>query len=363
MPLSISKLQDLLATKGFIPNKYFILDDLVFYIELVSVHNASTFLLYIPSKYEFAPMRGMDAFKIRYIDMENSENTADEYADAGNKDNLDVESAYDGATIDLSPDKNEKIEEHLEDHYKRPISLKDISAEDSTDLKSIYRQMRRLRYCVQNIKYKVGIMYKNYICAIRRDDSIDCFNIKHYPRTKGKQLMVIVDLEMFYEKNEKLMSDIETVRTGIYNILQKNQGLHSQVIGKLLESKEEISTVSEKTKQKKSKYDSHLSTLENMLRTMNNAEKKTVTELYELNENRNDKGGMHSDIENAHKRGRLDAELAKISKIKEEIMKTMTALRKRREDSILSVDKIMFDNTVMFDCIIKNFTQLRNFHE
>lgn len=291
--------------------------------------------------------------------MESSENTADEYAGAGN--NIDVESSYDGATIDLSPDKNEKLEEHLEDHYKRPISLKDISTEDSTDLKSIYRQMRRLRYCVQNIKYKVGIFYKNYICSIRRDDSIDCFNVKHYPRNKSKQLMVIVDLEMFYEKNEKLMSDIETVQNGIYNILQRNQGLHSQVINKLLESKEEISSVSEKTKQKKSKYDTHLSNLENMLRTMNAAEKKIVTELYELEERRDTTRGMTGDIENAHKKGRLDAELAKISKIKEEIMKTMTTLRKRREDSILSVDKIMFDNTVMFDCMVKNFSKLKDF--
>jgi hypothetical protein len=291
----------------------------------------------------------------------SDDNTADQYA--GTPDNVDIEKAYGGASINLSPDKNDKMEEHLEEQYRRPISLSDISHEDTIDLKSIYRQMRRLRYCVQNIKYKVGIVYKNYICAIRRDDSIDVFNVKHYPRKNCKQLMVISDLEMLYEKNEKLVADVETVRRGIYDILQRNQGLHTQVMSKLLENKEEIASFAQKSGIRKGRHDVNLQKLEKMLKTMNRAERKTVADIYELESQRNDpdKQGMHNDIELAHRKGQLEAELSKINKIKEEVMKTMMLLRQRREDGVLSVDKIMFDNTVMFDCMVKNFAKLKNF--
>lgn len=360
MPLSIDKLQDFLATKGFMPVRFYLLDDLVFYIEVLSSQSASTFLLYIPSKYEFSMSKGSNVFKIRYVDMEgSSDNTAEEYGGG----NVDIASVYGGATIDLSPDRDTKLETHLEDNYRRPISLNDISDEDQTDLKSLYRQMRRLRYCVANIKYKVGIVYKNYICAIRRDDSIDCFSIKHYPRTPSKKLMVIGDLEMFYEKNEKMDEDIQKVRKGIYDILQRNQGYHTRVISKILENKQELTSFAEKSIIRKNRYDANLIRLQKMLATMNLAERKTMAELYELEEKRNDpnRQGMHNDIATAHRKVQLEGELTKISGIKQEIMRNISILRQRREDNVLSVDKIMFDNTVMFDTMVKNFAQLKNF--
>jgi len=50
---SILKLEKLLVNKGFIPNKYFIIDGTISYIEIISLNSADVFLLYIPSKYEF----------------------------------------------------------------------------------------------------------------------------------------------------------------------------------------------------------------------------------------------------------------------------------------------------------------------
>jgi hypothetical protein len=360
MPLSISKLYDLLTSKGFVPNKYFVMDGLCFYIELISIQTANTFLLYIPTKYKFIVPK-QDSFKIKYINMDPSDNTTDEYA--GFPDNTGLESSYGDANINLSPDKNDKLEEHLEDNYKHTISLKDISKDDIQDIKSIYRQMRRLRYCVQNIKYKVGIIDKNYICAIRRDDSIDTFTIKHYPRKSSKRLMVIMDLEMFYEKNERLNSDIETVRIGIYNILQKNQSLHTKVISKLLDNKDEITSFALKADIKKTKYDKHIKKLEIMLHTMNKAEKKNLNELDKIMDNKNNPSmqGMNNDIQFSHHKARVDKELSKIGRIKEDIMININIMREKRENNILSIDKIMFDNTVMFDCMVKNFSLLKGF--
>jgi hypothetical protein len=71
--------------------------------------------------------------------------------------------------------------------------------------------------------------------------------------------------------------------------------------------------------------------------------------------------GLHTDINIAHNRTKLQQELDKIATIKKEIAKTLGYLREKRENSILSIDKINFDNAIMFDCMIKNFAKLKDF--
>lgn len=358
MPLSISKLQDLLGAKGFIPNKYFVMDGMVFYIELFAVKTSDIFLLYIPSKYNFTIKSGDNVFKIKYIDMDGSETVEDEYA--GTPDNVDIEVAYGDVNIELSPDKN-KIQEHLEDGYRRPISLKDISKDDTVSLKALYRQMRRLRYCVQNIKYKLAVMYKNYFCAIRRDDSIDCMTIKNYPRIDCKKLMVVADLETLYEKGDKLIEDVYAVRASIYKVLERNQGMHSRVINKMIENRKDIVLIPQQAQLKKAEYDTLIIQLEQMLATMLTAESEIMEKIYQIEQNGDTQTGLSSDISKAHEKARLEKELDRVNFLKTEITKNMLAVRNKRENAVLSIDKIMFDNTIMFDCMVKNFAKLKGF--
>jgi len=351
MPLSIAKLQDLLYEKGFLSTRYFIMDGACFYIELYSRFSADTFFLYMPSRYNFEPPTTADAvYKIKYIDMTLEENKADEYTggDIGRPDQA----------IQLSPDRD-KLEEHLENNYKHQISLKDISDEDTAVLKTIYRQMRRLRYCVQNLKYKLGVVYKNYICAIRRDDTIDCFIVKHLSRQDSKKLLVIVDLETFYEKNDKLLEDISTVRDSVYQILERNQNMHTRVIDKMVQNRKDIAVIPEYTEKKKAIHEALLRDYTNLLQVMNNAEKKVVDEIRALDGS--EPTGLQSDITRAHQKTRLDKEIAKIRALKEEISRGIAILREKRENSLINVDNLMFDNTIMWDCMVKNFSRLKEY--
>jgi hypothetical protein len=50
--------------------------------------------------------------------------------------------------------------------------------------------------------------------------------------------MVVIDLETFYEKNEKLIEDIHVVRQSIYKVLERNQNMHGKVIEKIIENRE-----------------------------------------------------------------------------------------------------------------------------
>ena len=359
MPLSISKLEELLASRGFITKTFFVMDGSVFYVEITTVDTGTDILLYMPGKYDFKVKPGGDVFKIKYIDMNTTKKEMKEIAEeyAGSETNEKAEDVYGGMDVNLSPDKNEKIEEHLENHYKKLILLDDISSADREVIKSIFRQVNRLKFCVQNIKYKIGIMYLNYICSIRRDDSVDCFSIHKYIGDTNKKLFVIVDLEMLYEKNDKIKTDVDTVTAQVYNILQRNQSMHASKITKFLESKDDISSYTNRVIQKNIKYDRYLAKLSNMLSSTSHEEKKILEELYDL-EDRRKKGFVLNDTEFATKKSYYEEKLNRLGKLKEEILKNISVVRKKKEDNILSTDKIMFDNTVMFDCMMKNFSKL-----
>jgi len=99
-----------------------------------------------------------------------------------------------------------------------------------------------------------------------------------------------------------------------------------------------------------------------MFNKINQTETKTLLQIEENKQKHSDVSlqGLHSDISISHKKAKLEVELEKIRRIKKEIMENIQQLRIRKENTLLSVDKIMFDNTVMFDCMMKNFSRLNN---
>jgi hypothetical protein len=355
MPLSLNKLQNFLAEKGFIPIRYYIMDGMVFFIELFSAKTSDLFLLYIPSKYEFTVSgeeRGI--FKLRYINMASADNRADEYAGA-----VDAEEVYGNMQVGGISPGHDDMENQLESRYKKDISLKDISNEDAKDIKAIFRQVRRLRFCVQNLKYKLAVQYKNYLCAVRRDDSVECYDIKYGQRLETKKLYIIVDLETLYDRGEKLFEDLNAVRQGVYSILEKNQASHIDTFHRIMHNKKDILQIPSLAEAKKNIYEELAVKTEQMFADITAAERKIIEELCELDNSGHT--GLHTDINIAHNRTKLQQELDKIATIKKEIAKTLGYLREKRENSILSIDKINFDNAIMFDCMIKNFAKLKDF--
>ena len=360
MTLSILKLEKLLSIKGFIPTRYFVMHSVIVYMEIISITDADTFLLYIPSKYKFSVKPAKNVFKIKYFDVNESENnTADDYA--GEPDEHLVENTYKEIDINISPTiRDNNIGTHLEENYKREITLSDVSNNVVKDLKDIIRQLKRFRFCVQNVKYKISIIYKNYICSIKKDDTIECFSIKKYNGKDCKKLFITVDLELLYEKMDSLLLNMSTIREGLYHILDKNHFTHTKTLQRLLDEKRSIVEFSDNEYEKKVEYEKYLKEATNMLLLINKSEKTILGQIYELNEKYNDPKlkGLHNDIEKAHQQSNLDGELKKIQKIKEDIVKTIFDLKIKREDTMLTVDKIMFDNSVMLDSIFRNVTLL-----
>lgn len=353
MPLSLAKLNDLLLSKGFSPKKYFTSDGSLFFVELFCVKNADSFLLYIPSKYTIDIRdKSENVYKLKNIDIDNPENIADEYGEQP-----DVEKLYDNNVAIIPQD---KIEEHLQNNYKKEIKLSDVSKNDNEMIKSLFRQLKRLRYCVQNLPYKLGIFYKNYILPIRRDDSIDVYNIKKYNRDdNSKKIVVIVDLETLYEKDEYLVQDIKTVRESVYSILEKNQLGHIKMIDKIIENKKDIINIPNKAHIKKEQYDSMINKIENILSKIIIEENIVNNKLIKLNQSLGE--NINNDITRIQEKSILEKRKEEIENIKNDIVSTINTLRKKKENTILAIDKIMFDNTVMFDTMTKNFSLLKEY--
>jgi len=356
MPLSLQKLEKLLSLKGFIPCAFYIIDKLCVYIEVISV-DGEIFLLYIPSKYKFTIEKhdSIPVYKINYIELDEPNNIPDDYA--GVPDQNDVENIY--QEIDLSPSKGD-IDKHLEENYKKNIQLQELKREDFKELKDISRQLKRLKFCVQNVRYKISILYKNYLCSIKRDDSIECYVIKKYPFKNYKKMYVSVDLELFYEKMDSLILNMSSIKNGIYHILNKNHFTHTKTFQKLIEEKKEIINLSQSAYNRKKEYEKYLKEVQEMLNIINLSEKSTLEKIYEINEKYNNQNlnGLNDDIEKSHIINKYNKELSNIQKLKEDIVKTLFKLNNKKDDTMLNIDKIFFDNNVMVECVLRNFSQL-----
>ena len=362
MPLSLSKLEKLLSIKGLIATQFFTIDKICVYIEILAVSNADTFLLYIPSKYKIKVEneKSSNVHKLDYLefeDIDKIENIADNYA--GEQDNDALENTYKEIDIQLSPGGN--MSKHLEHNYKREIMLKDITTNDSKEIKDIIRQLKRFKFCIQNVKYKIAILYKNYLCTIKRDDSIECFTIKRFNSKNTKKLYITVDLETFYEKMESLMFNMETVKKGLYNILDKNHFRNIDIFQKLIEEKNHIIELSDIIYNKKLEYEKYMEEATEMLEKINTTEKSLLENIFQTNEKYHNEGikGLHNDIEKSHLLTKYNKDLKEIQNTKEDIVKTIFKLKTKREDIMLNVDKIMFDNNVMTECVLRNFEELK----
>ena len=359
MPLSFNKLEKLLSGRGLLPKKYFTIHGLIVYIEVLSISNADCFMLYIPSKYDIELSGGNDVYKMKYIDVTEDGHIPGDYA--GEPDAVDLGKDYDG-DIDLSPGTSHPdIQGHLEEKYNHPVSLKSGKDSESVQLREVFRQLRRLKLCTQNIKYKLAIAFGNYLCCIRRDDTYECFAIQGTPLGSDRRLMVTIDLETLYEKIDTIFIDIKTVKDGVCRVLEKNQDKHVRNIQRLLDQKIKLMTFSDAMNEKKLKCSRALEKLEKLLADLDLAEKKNMTKLIDAEEKclgQASLKGVHVDIERSNQISRFENEMSRINSIKQELIRNILIARTRHENITLCADNIVFDNIVMIDAVLKNFVKL-----
>jgi hypothetical protein len=352
MSLSSTKLQQLLSSNGFQIKTYFTENKCCYFVDVVHPQSNDNFLVYIPCKYNIQ----VDGYEMTYIHIQDFDNLTNEYT---GKDKQNLEHVYGDMKIEIL-DSKDNIEKQLENRYKHEIVFPEIPKDDNLELKSIYRQIKRLKYSVENLKYKIAILYKNYICSIRRNGMIDFFKICKYPNNSGKKLFIIIDLETFFDKSEDILKEIKIIRTNLYSILDKTQTSNLKIIHSMVNGGE-LQRFSGMFETKKNIYDEMINKLETMLTDASIVETAKVNEFNGIQAIAS--SGLQSDINRVHKLNAIKKELEQVITIKQEIQRNIEIIRGKKENSMLDVDKIIFDNTVMYDCIIKNFSKLEEFYK
>ena len=354
MTLSISKLEKLLLSKSMIIKKIYTIGNLCVYIEVMNMNNTETIMIYIPSKYEINAGNGDNLYKIHFLQINDDGTIPTDYAEVPN--DIDIGDNY--QEVDINTIEKDNIEKHLEESYNCPVSLKDIGKEDINELKDIFRQLRRLRFCVQSLKYKLCIFYKFYMCCIRRDDTYECYSVENFNTNNNRKLVVTIDLETLYEKINTVETDSKSVYKGVFYVLNKNQNKHIRNLQKMLEYTTNFDLLSIDITNQKNKYQTYLEKLETMLTNLLTAEKDIIENIITIKEKYLNKKDLHHDIEKSHLISKKEDEITNINYIKQDVIRNILKVKMNMENLSLKVDQICFDNTVMLDTIIKNFDKL-----
>lgn len=360
MSLSIKNLQKLLLKSSFMTDAVYYYDDQVLFINAISNKNGERLLVYIPSKYTI-PIRNKreNFYEIDYLDVTEDGTIAGDYAGT---DEEAIDKTYERLNLELSTGgkSSEKVIDELEEQYNFPLSLKDIGQKDIKELRQIFRQLNRLKLCVKNVKYKVSISYRNYLCRIRRDDTMEGFLIKGHRGSSHNRLTISIDLESFYS-HQNIVYDVKLLRRGIYNVLSKNQLQHTRNLNRVLDQKNVLNTSSVGIERRKNAYKLAIARIELMLEKLDEAEDFYVDKIKEINEKYAGESayiGIHNDMNRTNENKKYVNYLNDIAKAKKDINNLFSTVKEKYEDLSLKVDKICFDNTVMLSAIAQNFNLL-----
>jgi len=358
MTLSARKLEKLLDSKGFLIKRIYAMHGLIVYVEAMCASTADSFLLYIPSAYEIKVEDGDNVHRMKYVEVSQDGTLAENYA--GEPDNFGMEEEY--AQVDLANAKptDENFEEQLHENYNHPLALKDVTKQDTEELRDIFRQLKRLRFCVAGIKYKIAILFRNYLCCIKRDDTLEGYRVSNLPKKDGRVMLVSIDLEAFYEKSNSLAVDVRTVREGIYRVMDKNQTKHSHNLRLMFDQRNDITAYSQAIATKKQHLATYIAHLDSLMDRLAEKEKQTIEQIVHIQDKHNTPSlsGLQSDISKSHEVSRFETQLTKISDIKQEIVQHLVDLRHRHEVLTLKVDKIFFETSIMLDAILKHMSAL-----
>lgn len=330
------------------------INKLCVYLELFIASTGDTAMLYIPSKYDIPCNDNIPSQKIKYIDITESGSIIEDSTEEADTDKI-----YENVILTL--DSQRDISDQIASSYKKDISLSQTTSDNSIEIKEIFRQLKRLRLCVENIRYKICIFYKSFICCIRRDDSLECFQTVETNNSHNShdlRFAVTLDLELFYDKIDNIVLDIKTVRHGIYSVLDKSQRQQTAYSKKMLEIKVAQSSKENEVIHRIQKLDRQIDEVETLLNDLNNTSRNIPHEALEQETQLNTNGnnlGIYGDIEKTKIQTQATQKLAQVKNLQQDTMKLLYTIKAKREDLALRLDRIGFDNIVILNSLSKNF--------
>lgn len=371
MPLNLNKVEKLLYENKFIITCFYLYGDLCRYLKLFSVETGETMLLFVSSEYEFIAneaelqARNVEVHMITVIDFDDSEKSVvEKYSKY--PDDKEMEEKYQQNNLNIQSNPNmlgnsENLENEMENNYNKKIFLNNFEKDQISILKDCYRQLKRVGLSVQDLRYNIGIIQEKYLCTIEAEDTIMCYYAKTQTTNNNRIFQIIADLEYFYEKSSVISIDLESIRSGVYKVLDKNQDTNTDNLEILSQSLISIKPQISNLSIKKESYTSTMQKYKKLLSQVLIDEQKLEAELSSLNEK---KGGNNSnyftDIDYVHQKGKIEGKLKSLKEVRQKILKNLEEIQMLSDNLYLMIDRVEFDSTIMMDSVIKNLNELHS---
>ena len=350
MPLSLKKLQEMLYNYSLLTIRWYTMNGSCAYIEVQCKTTAENFLVYIPSDYNFEMETCENVHELKEI----SELNDDEQV---NIDEDKVGNFYEQLQLNLDQFGGDKMRSHLQEGYKKKINLKSI--DDLNSVKAITRQLKRLKFCVEHVKYKVAIFYQNSFSVIRRSDDVEAYIVIDGPYYKKRKMFVTTDIEVLFNRKKSMVKDIKSIENGLQKTLEKNQNSHSRNITSLFDRKVDMQKNVKNIQTKISFYETYINKFELLFEKLNDIEEELLIKENEIRAKiESSESSFHADITLSHERTKHIKKVKDLEKYKKKITERILFCRNELNNLLLEVDSIFFESSVMISESLANFDRL-----
>ena len=203
------------------------------------------------------------------------------------------------------------------------------------------------------------IVQEKYFCCIEHEDDVVCYLADDQTTKNNRLIYVSADLAYFYEKSTVVSIDIESIKVGIYKVLDKNQELNTVNVEKFMTLLTHVRPIINQISKKKTELSQYLSKYKRLLKNVYDFEVKTVESIGTLSGSNEETNNYYSDASVAHQKAALQKKLTASRSVRQNIIKNMLEVQILSDNIYLCVDNVEFDTSIMLDRIIKNFNDLK----
>lgn len=220
-------------------------------------------------------------------------------------------------------------------------------------------QLERLKFCTNNIKYKLSVVTNSSLCYINRANSVECFAIKRSnPKIEeDKNLCIVIDIETFIDTTDSITSDIKRVTKNLHTILGKAHNKQTSSIVSNLKQLHSVSNLLNEKYTKKEKYQLSIDKLAIVVVKIRKQERELLTRMKRLKKENNSTNISDTETK-AFALKKIEDEYSKLMTFKKESVELLSGIKLEYNNFILNFDYALFDTLRLLTGITLNMTRI-----
>ncbi|MDD4930743.1 MAG: hypothetical protein PHG66_01135 [Candidatus Colwellbacteria bacterium] len=345
---SLNNLSEYLISKKFeITNQYSV-GGLCVFLRVMSEDTGDDFLLAIGKSHNIRGYEGIELVPFtdtdRVVVKMDSRNSYGEI----NSEGIEEDLYLDPTEVDRMMDQYQAIDLDAE--------KADVLRENISGYKS---QLERLKFCTNNIKYKLSVVSSSAVCYINRANTVECFAVRRSsPKLdEDKNLCIVIDLETFIDSPDSITSDIKRVTKNLHTILGTAHEKQTSAISLRLKQIQTATGPLIEKYNKKEKYLKSIDKLTIVVVKIRKQERELLIRIKRLKKESSSTSITDTETK-AFALKKIEDEYTKIMKFKKESVDLLSEIKLEYNNFILNFDYALFDTLRLLNGITLNLTRI-----